>query len=124
MQWGLANTTERGEGRGIGGSGYATAVLYNGLGRYDAALAGAQLAAEYDDLGLYGFALVELVEAAARSGDHEQAAKALRQLESGTSAAATDWALGVRAWAGALLSDGQPPSPCTARRSSGSPALE
>src|SRR5262249_1279562 len=50
MTWGLANTTERAEGRGIGGHGYASAVLYNGLGHYGAALAGAQRACEYDDL--------------------------------------------------------------------------
>lgn len=104
---GLANTTERGEGRAIGGCGYASAVLYNGLGRYDAALAGVQRAVEYDDLGIYGFALIELVEAAARSGSHEEAAAALRQLEERTGAVATDWALGVRAWGRALLSDGQ-----------------
>ena len=55
--WGLENATARGEGRGIGGCGYATAVLYNGLGRYDAALASAQRACEYDDLGIFGFAL-------------------------------------------------------------------
>jgi DNA-binding CsgD family transcriptional regulator len=108
LNWGLGNATERGEGRAIGGCGYASAVLYNGLGRYDAALAGAQLAFEYDDLGVYGFALIELVEAAARSGSHEEAAAALRQLEERTSAAGTDWALGVRAWGRALLSDGQP----------------
>ena len=86
--------------------GYATAILYNGLGRYDAALAGARSACEYDDLGIYGFALVELIESSVRSGDHDEAAAALRRLEERTGAAGTDWALGVRAWARALLSDG------------------
>lgn len=62
LNWGLENAIARGEGRGIGGYGYATAVLYNGLGRYEAALASAQSACEYDDLGIFGFALVELVE--------------------------------------------------------------
>ena len=107
FSWGLENATARGEGRGIGGWGYATAVLYNGLGRYDAALASAQRACEYDDLGLFGFALVELVEAGARSGAHEEAAAALRRLEERTDAAGTDWALGVQARSRALLSDGQ-----------------
>jgi DNA-binding CsgD family transcriptional regulator/tetratricopeptide (TPR) repeat protein len=111
LNWGLANTTERGEGRAIGGVGYASAVLYNSLGRYDAALTGARQAVEYDDLGIYGFALVELVEAAARSGDREEAAAALRQLEERSGAAGTDWALGVRAWARALLSDGEAAEP-------------
>jgi DNA-binding CsgD family transcriptional regulator len=111
MNWGLGNVTERGEGRGIGGCAYASAVLYNGLGRYDAALADAQLALEYDDLGIYGFALIELVEAGARSDGQEEAAAALRQLEERTSAVGTDWALGVRAWARALLSDGRAAEP-------------
>ena len=107
MNWGLENVRARGEGRGIGGYGYGTAVLYNGLGRYEAALAGARLACEYDDLGIFGFALGELVEAGARSGAHEEAAAALRQLEQRTTAAGTDWALGVQAWSRALLSDGE-----------------
>jgi DNA-binding CsgD family transcriptional regulator len=111
LKWGLANTAERGEGRAIGGCGYASAVLYNGLGRYDAALTGAQLAFEYDDLGVYGFALPELVEAAVRSGGHEEAAAAFRELEVRTSAVGTDWALGVCAWARALLSEGEVAEP-------------
>ena len=82
-------------------------MLYNGLGRYEAALASARSACEYDDLGIFGFSLVELVEAGARSGAHEEAAAALRRLEERTSAVGTDWALGVQACSGALLSDGK-----------------
>jgi DNA-binding CsgD family transcriptional regulator len=107
MSWGLDNAIARGEGRGIGGFGYATAVLNNGLGRYEAALASARSAGEYEDMGTAGFALVELIEAAARSGAHDEAAAALRRLEERTSAAGTDWALGVHAWSAALLSDGE-----------------
>jgi DNA-binding CsgD family transcriptional regulator len=104
---GLENATERGEGRGIGGWGYATAVLYNGLGRYEAALASARRACEYDDLGYFGFCLVELVEAAARSGAHEEAAAAVEQLEERTDATGTDWGLGVQSWSRALISEGE-----------------
>jgi DNA-binding CsgD family transcriptional regulator len=111
FSWGLENATARGEGRGVGGWGYGTAVLYNGLGRYDAALAGAQRACDYEDLGLFGFALVELVEAGARSGAYDEAAAALQRLEERTGAAGTDWGLGVQAWARALLSDGQAAEP-------------
>jgi tetratricopeptide (TPR) repeat protein len=107
FDWGLENVRARGEGRGIGGHGYGTAVLYNGLGRYDAALAGARSALEYGDLGIFGFCLVELIEAGARSGAGDTAADALRQLDERTTAVGTDWALGVRAWSCALLSDGE-----------------
>ena len=111
ISWGLENATARGEGRGIAGWGYATAVLYNGLGRYDAALTGARRACEYEDLGVFGFALVELVEAGARSGAHDEAAAALRRLEERTGAAGTDWALGVQAWSRALLTEGHAAEP-------------
>jgi DNA-binding CsgD family transcriptional regulator len=106
LNWGLENTTGRGEGRAIGGSGYATAVLYNGLGRYEAALAGARRGCEYDDLGIFGVCLIELVEAAVRTDAREEAAAACRLLEERTNAAGTDWGLGVQAWARALLSEG------------------
>ncbi len=68
IEAGVQDATARGEGRAIGLAGYVTAVLYNGLGRYQAALAGAQRACEHEDLGFFGWSLVELVEAGARSG--------------------------------------------------------
>jgi len=83
-----------------------TAVLYNGLGRYDAALVGARRACEYEDLMFFGNSLVELVEAGARSGAREAAADALRRLEERTHASGSDWALGIEARSRALLSDG------------------
>lgn len=101
------DATIRGEGRAIGLAGYATAVLYNGLGRYDDALAGAQLACEYQDLGFFGWSLAELIEAGARSGANDVAAAALRSLEEQTSASGTEWALGIQARSRALLHDGQ-----------------
>jgi DNA-binding CsgD family transcriptional regulator len=104
---GLENAMARREGRGIGGVGYFSAVLNNGIGRYEAALASAQQACEYEDLGFFGFALVEFVEAGARSGAYDAAAAALERLEERTSAAGTEWALGTRAWSRALLSEGQ-----------------
>ncbi|GAB2603800.1 LuxR family transcriptional regulator [Kribbella endophytica] len=98
----------RGEGRGLfGGVGYANAVAYNGLGRYEAALEAARTACEYDDLGVYGFSLIELIEAAVRSGAREEAEDALRRLEERTSVAGTNWALGVQARSQALLSEGE-----------------
>ena len=97
LQAGPREAIARGEGRAIGWSAYLAAVLHNGLGRYRAALASAQQACEHDDLGVFGFSLVELIEAATRSDAREVAAAALRQLQERADASGTDWALGVLA---------------------------
>jgi DNA-binding CsgD family transcriptional regulator len=99
--------TARGEGRAIGLVQCVTAVLYNGLGRYETALAAAQRACEHEDLVFFGWSLVELVEAGARSGAHDVAAGALGQLEERARAAGTEWALGLLARSSALLARGQ-----------------
>jgi DNA-binding CsgD family transcriptional regulator/tetratricopeptide (TPR) repeat protein len=103
----VSDATTRGEGRVLGLAGYAAALLNNGHGRYHVALAHAQRACSYEDLGFFGWALVELVEAAVRSGAAEAAANALRQLEGRCLAAGTDWALGVLARSSTLLSENQ-----------------
>ncbi|WP_329000069.1 AAA family ATPase [Kribbella sp. NBC_00709] len=102
----IEDATARGEGRAIALADYATAVLYNGLSRYQDALAAAQRVCEHDDLGLFGWGLAELVEAAARSDRPDIGATALRRLEERTRAAGTEWALGIEARSRATLSDG------------------
>jgi len=102
----MAGVTSRGEGRGVA-TQYAVALLYNGLGQYDKALAAAELACEYDDIGVVGWSLAELVEAAVRSGQSERAADALHRLSETTRTSGTDWALGTEARSRALLSEGQ-----------------
>ncbi|MGW3664708.1 helix-turn-helix transcriptional regulator [Streptomyces sp. NPDC005141] len=97
----------RGEGRALGLAEYATAVQYNGLGRYDAALVAATSACRYEDLGTYGWALVELIEAACRSDQPATAAAALAELAERTRAGGTAWARGTEACSQALLSDGR-----------------
>jgi DNA-binding CsgD family transcriptional regulator/tetratricopeptide (TPR) repeat protein len=106
IELGLNDATVRGEGRAIALAHYATAVLYEGLGRYEDALAAAQRACAYEDLGLFAWALVELVEAGTRSDNREVALDALLRLEERTQAAGTDWALGIQARSRALASDG------------------
>jgi DNA-binding CsgD family transcriptional regulator len=101
------DATVRGEGRAICWVEYITAVLYNGLGRYEAALAGARQACDHDDLCFFGWSLVELIEAGVRSGAQDVAADALRQMEERTRPAGTNWALGILARSSALLSHGQ-----------------
>lgn len=102
-----AAATANGEGRVIGLAGYTTAVLYNALGRNDLALDAARVGAEHDDLELCGFSLVELVEAAVRTGAHELAAEALARLRLRTDPAGTDWAQGIAAGSQALLAVGR-----------------
>jgi len=101
--------TARGEGRAICMAELSRAVLYNGLGRYEDAMAAAQRACEYEDFGLFNWPLTELVEAAVRSGLLDVATAALERLEERTSVVATDWALGIQARSRALVSDGDAP---------------
>ncbi|MFJ9444958.1 ATP-binding protein [Kitasatospora sp. NPDC101235] len=102
----VREATSWGEGRAIGQGDYLVAVLHNGLGRYQDALAHAERAVAHEDVAVHGFALAELVEAAARADAPERAAAALRRLEDRAEAAGTDWALGVLARSRALLDDG------------------
>jgi DNA-binding CsgD family transcriptional regulator len=101
----------RGMERTIGMALCLTALLYNGLGRYRDALLAAQRARAYfpthdiDDLGVHGWALIELVEAGVRSDRRDLASDALRQLAQRTGASGTDWALGIEARSRAMLSE-------------------
>ena len=104
--WGQANAPHVGRAGASVAAASLRAILLNGLGRYDEALASARTACEFEDFGLIGFSLAELVEAAVRTGARDEAAAALRRLEERTSAAGTDWALGVAARSRALLTDG------------------
>jgi DNA-binding CsgD family transcriptional regulator len=103
---GRAEATARGEGLGLGVIEWATALLYNGNGRYEEALAVVHAGEEPDDAGLFAWSLVELVEAGSRTGATEVAAGALERLSERTQASGTDWALGIEATSRALLSDG------------------
>ena len=91
---------------------WVTAVLHNGLGRYEEALAAAQQAGEDTYASWWrDWGLVELIEAAARSGKTELAADALGQLSQATAASGTDWALGIEARSRALLTEGEAAEP-------------
>jgi DNA-binding CsgD family transcriptional regulator len=86
---------------------HARALLYNGLGRYDAALPLAESASTRNELTVSTWSLPELVEAAARSGRGEVAADGLERLTERTQAAGTDLALGIEARSRALLAEGE-----------------
>jgi DNA-binding CsgD family transcriptional regulator len=97
----------RGESPGLTFIQFATAVLYNGMGRYEEALATTRRAGEATHPSWWrNWGLVELIEAAARSGEAEVAADALGRLSQTTSVSGTDWALGIEARSRALLTEG------------------
>lgn len=96
----------RGEGKTLTATEWSAAVLYNGLGRYDAAFAAAQRGSAYpQELGLSTWSMVELVEAAARLGRPEDAASAVKHIEGMAAASGTDWVRGTAAYVRALVSD-------------------
>ena len=97
----------RGEGLWLAASDWGSAIRYNGLGRYEEALAAAERAIEAArGLGPSILLLAELIEATARSGQAERATGPLAQLAEITRAAGTDWALGTHARTAAMLAEG------------------
>jgi ATP/maltotriose-dependent transcriptional regulator MalT len=96
----------RGEGIGLAVSEYARAVLCNGLGQYEEALAAAVSASEYREVVVENWGLSELVEPAMRTGRTDLATDALNRLATKASATGTAWALGIEARSRALLSEG------------------
>ena len=98
-----AEGAAKGEGRLVGLTKLLSAILFNGLGRYDEALAAARECCEYEDLGFYSWCLYELIEAAVHAGDNDAAASALRQFEQRAGASGTEWGLGVLAAARAMV---------------------
>jgi DNA-binding CsgD family transcriptional regulator len=87
---------------------WASAILFNGLARYDRALASAQRAAEETPpLQFSPWASAELVEAAVRSARPEIAAGALEPVMAATAPCNTDWGLGIQARCRALVSEGE-----------------
>jgi DNA-binding CsgD family transcriptional regulator len=101
----------RGEGLGVTIAQWAKAVLYNGLGRHEWAQSAAEQASEDPPgrrrtaQGISTWALVELVEAAARTGDTDRAEAALRRLTEQSRASGSDWATGIELRSRALLTD-------------------
>ena len=121
LEFGIQNATDRGEGRALAWGEYASALLPNGLGEYEAALAAAQAACEHDDLGLRRLG----ADRAGRGGRPLRPAPtspppAVERLAERTQASGTEWALGIEARSRALLSEGEAADGCTARPSSGS----
>jgi DNA-binding CsgD family transcriptional regulator len=102
----IENAGASGEGLGVQFAHWATAVLFNGLGRYGEALVAARQASDAArELFISHWALAELVEACVRSGNSDLAAEALERLVDAPSASGTDWGLGIVARSRALVSE-------------------
>jgi ATP/maltotriose-dependent transcriptional regulator MalT len=102
----VREATARGLGRFVNFATYASSVLYNGLGRHDAARDAARRAFEGDQVGRDPLLLPELAEAASRTGDVELLRAGLERLSERTRVTPTEWALGIEARVRALLSEG------------------
>ena len=86
---------------------WASAVLHNGLGQYERALAAAQHASEVrPELDVCARARVELIEAATRTGQTQLAVETLERLAEAARVGETDWGLGLYARSLALVSEG------------------
>jgi DNA-binding CsgD family transcriptional regulator len=93
-----------GEGRIVNFTGYAGAVLNNGLGRHDIAVKAAREVFDRDAVGGYSMMVVsELAEAASRTGDTDLVTAAVQRMSERARATPTDWALGIAARLRALL---------------------
>ncbi|HEY7134126.1 MAG TPA: AAA family ATPase [Acidimicrobiia bacterium] len=96
-----------GQGIGVQYAHWVSAILFNGLGRYEDALSAARHASgDAPELFLSAWSLSELIEASVRCGRSELGAGALERLMESTAPVGNDWALGVEARARALLSTG------------------
>ncbi|HUE59972.1 MAG TPA: LuxR C-terminal-related transcriptional regulator [Acidimicrobiales bacterium] len=105
---GTKDFATRGDGLGFAMAMWATALLNNGLARYQDAFVAAEGALEDPyEVSLSPLATIELVEAASRIGKEVSAAPALERLAQGTSASGTGWALAIEARCRALLSRGE-----------------
>jgi DNA-binding CsgD family transcriptional regulator len=106
MRTTIGDAEARGEGLALTNSEFLSGGLYNGLGRYEAALAAVGPAERFYREGPAIWALTELIEAAVRLDQPERARRAFERVQETTRAAGTDWALGIEARLRALLSDG------------------
>jgi DNA-binding CsgD family transcriptional regulator len=104
-----AEAVARGEGFALAITAQVSAVLNNGLGRYDVALASVRQAVDVELSSEMASprAVAELIEAAVRCGEHALAQRALERLALTTRASGTDWALGVEARSRAQVNTGE-----------------
>jgi DNA-binding CsgD family transcriptional regulator len=102
-----ADAMDRGEGISLTVVAWARALLHNGLGAYEQALAAAKEAVDCPtNSAAAAWGMVELIEAAARTGEQRMADVTRERFAAIAQAVGTDWVLGVDARSCALLSEG------------------
>ena len=103
----LRDAKQRGEGLGVTTTQWANALFQNSVGGYASALEHAQGAVDRPSRLTVAskLAIVELIEAAVRSGQHDAGADALDGLSATVRGSDSDWALGLEARSRALLLD-------------------
>ena len=103
----ISASSDEASRRGWTSHNYARAVLYNGLGRHDAARDAALEAWQRDPIGKGTMLVPELAEAAFRTGDRALLQGTLDWLSERTGAISSRWASGIEARVRALLSEGE-----------------
>jgi DNA-binding CsgD family transcriptional regulator len=100
-------TSEESARRRWTSNNYARSVLFNGLGRHDAALEAAWEAMQPDPIGYGTWLIPELAEAASRAGDRLRLEFAADWMSERTRVIRSAWLSGVEARVRAFLSEGE-----------------
>jgi DNA-binding CsgD family transcriptional regulator len=103
----VRDAESRGEGFVLTFASFVSGHLNNGLGRYGTAVNALGSPERFYEEFPGVWALDEVVEAAARSGQKALASRAFDLLSETTQAAGTDWALGMEVRCRALLGEGE-----------------
>jgi DNA-binding CsgD family transcriptional regulator len=100
-------TSEEAAARRWTSNNYARSVLYNGLGRHDAARDAAWKAFQSDPIGYGTYVVPELAEAASKTADRALLEFALEWISERTRLISSGWASGIETRVRALLSEGE-----------------
>jgi len=95
----------RGEGAEVTLALCAKTILHNGLGQYAEALDACATLADFDEVGYYGYVLVETVEAASRCGQMQIAREAADRIAELAAASRTATGLGLAVRCAALANE-------------------
>jgi DNA-binding CsgD family transcriptional regulator/tetratricopeptide (TPR) repeat protein len=103
----IEDATAGGQGVAVTWANWVASILYDGLGRYQEALAAARQASDHAHVYVSMRAWPDLIEAAVRTGDTHAAGDAFERLAGTTRARGTDYGLGIEARSRALLTGGE-----------------